>query len=731
MQNLKPMSEAEDGKPDFQNFTVDAALLRELGERLVGRSHVALAELVKNSYDADAQDVIISFKNDSITVSDNGSGMSKDEFIKLWLRVGTTHKQELITSPGGRIVTGSKGVGRLAVQFLGDKIELISKKENHPPFKAVVNWITARESGDLVRAGAEIYSSGTNEIDFGTHDHGTSVTITGLKQTWDPKSLQELARELWFLQPPKGLMNSLTPRDRFNVAIDGPSDEYSKEFSKTTESAFKNWIAIIEGELENGKSGGTNKVKLTFKDGDEFYEEYPTHSKLLDKAKFKIYVFKLSGKQAAGITVQDARDYFKKFGGIHIYDNAFRLPYYGGEEQDWLGLEIDHSHRLNKSKLLPSYLQVQSGLNDLPTNGRIFGVVEISTSHERNTATPDELSKGEYLNVQVTRDRLIDNEAFSELEKSVRWAIDFYAMRSYERRQFEKKYEIQEIPKPTEKIESISQKIFKISLEAPSSLSSKFEEVSSSIEQLKALEQKRENILIEERILLASLATTGMAAIAMEHELHKELTILRDIRNQIRQKDRTGENADLLNSLDSWAERTTRARKLFSPLMNEYDREKRNQYNAKKVIDRIIRNSEIILRGVTIEVDESTSIALPNASFAAWNAIFQNIFTNAVNAMINSDKKLIRCTATQKGQHAYVLIEDTGAGVDLSDSENLFKPFVRRLEIPEERKSLGLGGMGMGLTIVKMVADSLGCDAYFEEPSPNFNTAFKLSWNLS
>ncbi|MEI6128403.1 MAG: hypothetical protein WCQ99_17805, partial [Pseudomonadota bacterium] len=35
-------------------FSVDSMLLRELGERLVGRPHIALAELVKNSYDADA-----------------------------------------------------------------------------------------------------------------------------------------------------------------------------------------------------------------------------------------------------------------------------------------------------------------------------------------------------------------------------------------------------------------------------------------------------------------------------------------------------------------------------------------------------------------------------------------------------------------------------------------------------------------------------------------------------
>ena len=45
-------------------FTVDAALLAELGERLVGKPYIALAELVKNSYDADAASVTIEFNPD-------------------------------------------------------------------------------------------------------------------------------------------------------------------------------------------------------------------------------------------------------------------------------------------------------------------------------------------------------------------------------------------------------------------------------------------------------------------------------------------------------------------------------------------------------------------------------------------------------------------------------------------------------------------------------------------
>lgn len=110
-------------------FTVDSALLRELGERLVGKPHIALAELVKNSYDADAAHVDILFEEDYIEIVDNGNGMSFDDFKNFWMRVGSPHKQdqqhsEILKRP----LTGSKGIGRLAVQFLARRIDIVTRR---------------------------------------------------------------------------------------------------------------------------------------------------------------------------------------------------------------------------------------------------------------------------------------------------------------------------------------------------------------------------------------------------------------------------------------------------------------------------------------------------------------------------------------------------------------------------------------------------------------------------
>ena len=78
-------------------FTVDSALLSELGEKLVESAHIALVELVKNSYDADATHVCVKILSDPVRgsvvqVTDNGFGMTFGDVQNYWMRIATTHK---------------------------------------------------------------------------------------------------------------------------------------------------------------------------------------------------------------------------------------------------------------------------------------------------------------------------------------------------------------------------------------------------------------------------------------------------------------------------------------------------------------------------------------------------------------------------------------------------------------------------------------------------------------
>ena len=112
------------------HFDVDSHLLLELGERLVSKPSVALAELVKNSYDADAPSVTIEFRNigkkgGTIIVEDTGEGIPEADqafvFERFWRGdrartrssltgsgLGLPISKQIVEAHGGRIAFTSK-----------------------------------------------------------------------------------------------------------------------------------------------------------------------------------------------------------------------------------------------------------------------------------------------------------------------------------------------------------------------------------------------------------------------------------------------------------------------------------------------------------------------------------------------------------------------------------------------------------------------------------------------
>lgn len=734
---MPSISTTEDQEFEYVKFTIDAELLRELGERLVGKPYIALGELVKNAYDADATRCVIRFDEDMIEVTDNGNGMTHDEFINRWMRIGSTHKRtQRISSKFERPLTGSKGIGRLSAQFLGSTIEVQSKPRNtrKSSILAKLNWDDSSSKESLIDVGAWVRDEKRDkELPVG-FKHGTSIRIGGLKDQWGPSLLEQLAGELWFLQPPPELSSGVKPGKQFKVELVGVDALDSLFYESRTTAALENWIAKIEGSVESGRSGGKAKIKLSFKDGKTHTAQYELPNAALDNARFKVLIFKLSGKQSDGISVGDAREYFKEFGGVHIYDSGFRLPYYGGDEADWLGIEIAHSHRLIVSQLLPEKLRdPNSTLQDLPTMGRVFGIVEISTSHETQI---NNLSKSpsDLLAVQITRDKLIDNRAFEDLTYLVRWAFDFYAYKSTSRKaELVSKKLIQFHEEPDVQLDIVRQYTAELKEKVTPQLIRPLE---TALGQFVEAEHNRKQALDTERVLLGALATAGMGAVALQHELAKELASLNTVIQKLELQ--VAENGSLafkkiVSSLRSWADIATQTRKMFSPFFSEVDRETVKKIRAKRAIDLLASNLSPLLRGVKVETDDiPKDLYLPKGTYAGWNAVFQNVFVNSVNAMLNSKVKRIRCRAIIKAaERIHLVIEDTGIGADLNGSNELFKPFVRKLDLPEDRKALGLGGMGIGLTIVRMVCQTFGCTAKFIKPNAPFKTALEITWEIS
>jgi HSP90 family molecular chaperone len=114
------------------HFEVDSELLLQLGEELVARRSVALGDLIKNAYDADATEVTVEFRDVSrlggqIVVTDNGEGMTFETIQNSWMRIATTGKrEEPLSKRFRRPRAGSKGIGRFAARRLAEQLELVS-----------------------------------------------------------------------------------------------------------------------------------------------------------------------------------------------------------------------------------------------------------------------------------------------------------------------------------------------------------------------------------------------------------------------------------------------------------------------------------------------------------------------------------------------------------------------------------------------------------------------------
>lgn len=742
-------------------FTVDAALLRELGERLIGRPYIALAELVKNSYDADATDCRIEFGDDTITVSDNGHGMSEQEFHKYWMRIGTTHKTAATTSRRfHRPMTGSKGLGRLSTQFLADEMTLESTSHDEPfrHLYALIDWTGIKHGRniDTFEVLWEMQQDKRERPD--RRSTGTKIVLKNkdLQSLWDTEAIEKLGQNVWLLRSPfrKDDFPSDEPAQDFHVDLDAPGIERARQaFDKMRDTLFANWKARIRGSLVDGRSERSRAfVSVEFRKGYpekvttpySFREEVPlpvdprrSSNPAIDRAEFEILVFKPQGRQPGGMSVKDMRDYLRDYGNVSVYDAGFRLPYYG-TSHDWLDIAMDQGRRLTVSSLLPASLHTsEKYLLDLPAPQRIFGSVEIDTSHERRVADEKNADKkgakpGDCLQISPGRDRLADNPAFDQLRDLVRFSLDFYANR-YCRLRLQAAEEARvkgEAPSRTydRAIAVLDDNRAEISAAA-------YREVRREIVAAKSAAATEEDVSDRRAEMLAPLATAGMTALALNHELARESVLLDRARQAVRSAaKRTGapELIEIVGELDSAAEHIDALRDLFGPLLSREDREATDRLRVLGVVRLVVRALESLMPRVRFDVARiPESLRFPVGSFAEWSALLQNLLTNAWNAMLDADRASIVFEGGRGARRReWLRVSDTGVGlgVPLEESDELFEPFERRLRISAENRSIAMGGQGLGLAIVRMIARHRSARAAFVRPEGGFSTTVEISW---
>ena len=739
-------------------FSVDASILEELGERLIGRAPIALAELIKNSYDADAATCRIEFGDGKIVISDDGAGISRSEFLSYWMRLGTTHKVDEEISEGGRTLTGSKGIGRLSVQFLAAKMTLESTSEQDAgqSLHAIVDWEQVVPGKDLQTFEFDWEMCSSSPVYPNSQRIGTRITLTDLKSAWDAEALTSLGREVWRLRSPfkrSATSNATRRPDDFQIELDAPHIENAWEaFDSARAVLFQNWKARIRGTLDQGRVGGKATISIEFKEdypegarAARRYQEsvalpvrpHPELGKpLVDQAKFEILVFRTEGRQPGGIPVGELREYLTAFGNVAVYDAGFRLPYYGSSPdasgQDWLSIALDSGRRLNVSELLPERLRTQNKyMQDLPAPGRIFGAVEIDTNHERTAAQRAKARPGEWLQIQSARDRLHDGAPFGQLRDLVRFSLDLYANR-YRLRSLEAIERERSSEPASQKYERVASVLERAKDDLPAAV---YREIRKEVTDAHKASELAESVLDRRAALLAPLATAGMAALALSHELARETRFLSTIGARLRELAKVHSVPELsviADQFDAGRQRLDSLRDIFSPLASETDNQATDRLRVRAVVDQTVGAMRFLLPNVTFDSHAIPSdLRFPVGALTEWNAVLQNVLANSWNAMLDTGvaKIAFRGGRNERGTE-WLRISDTGRGlgVALAETPRLFEPFERNLKISADKRSVAIGGQGLGLAIVRMIASRRAATVRFVEPEPGFTTSFELSW---
>ena len=195
-------------------LSFDPLTIEHLGFKMYSRLPNAIAELIANSYDADATrvDVIVDTSGtQSVRVTDDGHGMSPDDLAEKYLRIGRNRRVEDAgrSESGRRMVAGRKGLGKLALFGIGNCITIQTKRKGAPTWSLVtMDWDALHKS-----AGGEYYPDTRSEQADDVQARGTEILVEELKRK-TPVDAQELAVSL------SQLFNYVD--DDFSVSVSPP-----------------------------------------------------------------------------------------------------------------------------------------------------------------------------------------------------------------------------------------------------------------------------------------------------------------------------------------------------------------------------------------------------------------------------------------------------------------------------------------------------------------------------
>lgn len=332
---------------DNLNFRVSAELKNILGRDLITSPDIAILELVKNSYDAHATKVEITFDDDYLCIADNGKGMSKDDLINKWLFVAYSAKSDgtedqSYRSKFKRHYAGAKGIGRMSCDRLARHLKLTTRSSEENKTEILyVDW-SVFENDKLTEFDTiDIPHETLQDIPKFPQNHhtGTLLEFHDLHSQWSRDDILRLKKSL------EKMINPFSGTDDdFQIEIIAPrmrEDDEKTEFShKKVNGVIENSIADvlklkttqIESRIENGI------IYTSLSDrGIMMYEIEENNTDFQELTSASVSLFYLNRAAKYNFTAKMGIEPIN-YGNVFLFRNGFRILPFGEFDDDSWGL---------------------------------------------------------------------------------------------------------------------------------------------------------------------------------------------------------------------------------------------------------------------------------------------------------------------------------------------------------------------------------------------------------
>ncbi len=692
---------------DTQKIRPAGRHILTIGRDLIKDNQAAIIELVKNAYDADATKVDIFFdiskdkKSITITVKDNGHGMSRDVVINKWLVPSTDDKLHRKTSPKGRILQGRKGVGRYAASILGQDLLLKTIDKNNNQTEIFLEWSSFEKAQflddvEILVATLKVDENSSTELiingDAKKVQEWIYVDEKKEKNTKYSEMIDTLITELQKLISP---IKKLENNDVFSIVV---HIKGIKDYENTVEEEIR--PVPIDDFYDYRLYGHTtenHKLELIYSNQkslnlpDEIIILDVTNYKDIGDIEFDIRVYDRDSQDiynlinrglkkfdGSSYSFNEARNMLNTLNGISVYRNNFRIRPYGEPGYDWLLLDkrrVDNpSLRIGSNQVI-GYIYIQSE----------------EKSHLEEKSARDGLKENEYFN--SFRNLII--EALKELE----------VRRFNYRRQVDKEKESKKLSYKIDSLASFDE--IKSEIKKQFKTANISSEVQTNLLEVIEKEEHKKTKIVEEInkkiAVYQGQATLGKIINVVLHEGRKPLNFFKnEIKNVVFwiRELQEAYSEDTLNEIINIISKFATNSKALIDLFNRLDplaagkRGEKKDFSLKKVLDEAfaVYNEDMIKKHIKYEIHCDDNIKL-----YGWKSDFYIIFTNLIDNSIYwiCEKNPLEKNITVKVypyQKDYAIdFIDNGTGID--------KEFIVSEIIFEPEFSLKANGTGLGLAL--------------------------------